>query len=74
MELGIRRDCDEDRLRDAAHDAFMAFWQGADTADSEALWLRYCVAQERYEQRLREAVQTGAIDLCVSRGGRRVLQ
>jgi hypothetical protein len=52
MELGIRRECNEDRLRDTAHDAFLAFWRGADTAEAEGLWLRYCVAQERYEQRL----------------------
>jgi hypothetical protein len=43
--------------RDAAHDAFMAFWRGADTAEAEVLWLHYCAAQERYEQCLREAVR-----------------
>jgi hypothetical protein len=43
------RDALEDALRDAAHDAFMAFWRAADTLAAEQLWLAYCVAQERYE-------------------------
>jgi hypothetical protein len=37
---------EEDQLRDAAHDAFMAFWRGGERA---ALWAAYCEAQERYE-------------------------
>ena len=43
------RDALEDALRDATHDAFMAFWRAADTLAAEQLWLAYCVAQERYE-------------------------
>jgi hypothetical protein len=50
------RDADADSLRDAAHDAFMAFWRAADTSEAETLWLYHCTAQERYEQRLREIV------------------
>jgi hypothetical protein len=57
MEPGIRHDCEEDRLRDAAHDAFMAFWRRANTVEAEGLWLRYCAAQERYEQYLQETVR-----------------
>jgi len=36
---------EEDALRDAAHDAFMAFWRGGQVE----LWAAYCEAQERYE-------------------------
>ena len=36
---------EEDQLRDAAHDAFMAFWRGK----RAELWVAYCEAQERYE-------------------------
>jgi hypothetical protein len=36
---------EEDQLRDAAHDAFMAFWPG----DQVELWLAYCDAQARYD-------------------------
>jgi hypothetical protein len=36
---------EEDQLRDAAHDAFMAFWRGGQVE----LWAAYCEAQERYE-------------------------
>jgi hypothetical protein len=52
------RDPAEDALRDAAHDAFMRFWRGAETNQATALWAAYCAAQERYEQRLQaRAVQ-----------------
>jgi len=44
------RDATEDALHDAAHDAFMQFWRAGHAA--EALWLAYCAAQARYEQRL----------------------
>jgi hypothetical protein len=55
MEPGMStaRDTGVHQLRNAAHDAFMAFWRGADTADADGLWLRYCADQERYEQCLR---------------------
>jgi hypothetical protein len=62
MESGVRRDCDEDRLRDAAHDALMCFWRGADTAEAAGLWLHYCVAQQAYEASLR-ATQYNAIPI-----------
>jgi len=39
---------EEDQLRDAAHDAFMAFWRGADSGRA-ALWTAYSEAQERYD-------------------------
>jgi hypothetical protein len=42
----MRCDTQEDALRDAAHDAFMAFWRAVDTTEAEALWLYYCAAQE----------------------------
>ena len=38
----------EDALRDAAHDAFMAFWRGAES-ERAVLWATYSEAQERYE-------------------------
>jgi hypothetical protein len=41
----------EDALRDAAHDAFMAFWRG-DEHEQVALWAAYCATQARYEQYL----------------------
>jgi hypothetical protein len=47
--LNVERDHTENALRDAAHDAFMAFWRGRGTADAEALWLAYCAAQQDYE-------------------------
>jgi hypothetical protein len=50
----MSRDTDEDRLYDAAHDAFMQFWHAADTDEADALWRAYCAAQERLEQWLRE--------------------
>jgi hypothetical protein len=40
----------EDALRDAAHDAFMAFWRAGEA--DEALWLAYCSAQVRYDSYL----------------------
>ncbi len=52
-ELNVKRDTAEDELRDAAHDAFMAFWRGMNTPAADRLWLAYCVAQEQYEARLR---------------------
>jgi hypothetical protein len=58
MERGVRRDTEADMLRDAAHDAFMAFSRAVDTVDAEHLWLYYSVAQERYERRLRELSTT----------------
>ena len=42
------RDATEDALRDAAHDAFMALWRGAECEQS-ALWDAYCAAQTRYD-------------------------
>jgi len=39
---------EEDSLRDAAHDAFMAFWCGVES-DRVLLWAAYCEAQERYD-------------------------
>jgi hypothetical protein len=44
------REATEDALHDAAHNAFMAFWRGAETDHATALWSAYCVGQERYEQ------------------------
>jgi len=48
------RDATEDTLRDAAHDAFMAFWRGAE-CDQAVLWAAYCVAQARYDAYLLRA-------------------
>ena len=45
----------EDELRDAAHDAFLAFWRAADGGCAEGLWLAYCAAQQQYEACLGEA-------------------
>jgi hypothetical protein len=56
MEPGVTRDAEEDALRDAAHDAFMAFWRAVDTTQANHLWLYHCAAQERYERRMRELV------------------
>ena len=46
--MSSERDAAEHALRDAAHDAFMAFWRG-DEADQPALWAAYCLAQARYD-------------------------
>ena len=43
------RDAVEVALRDAAYDAFMAFWRGAETAQVAELWAAYCLAQARYD-------------------------
>jgi len=51
--MSTARDTDVDQLRDAAHDAFKAFWRGVDTSEAEGLWSRYCVAQQAYEASLR---------------------
>jgi hypothetical protein len=58
MGRGMRseRDTYAEALRDAAHDAFMAFWHAMDTDQATALWAAYCVAQERYERRLQARV------------------
>jgi len=45
---------DEDELRASAHDAFMAFWRGAEI-EQPALWAAYCLAQARYEAYLLQA-------------------
>jgi len=45
----------EDALRDAAHDAFMAFWRGGEK-DQGLLWAAYCEAQERYDAYLQGRV------------------
>ena len=45
----MNRDMDEDGLRDAAHDEFMALWRSADTAAADELWLHSCTAQASYE-------------------------
>ena len=47
----------EDALRDAAHDAFMAFWRAGEA--DEALWLAYCSAQARYDSYLIISVSSG---------------
>jgi hypothetical protein len=39
---------EEDQLRDAAHDAFMAFWRGAE-GERTMLWAAYSEAQDRYD-------------------------
>ncbi|MBK9709765.1 MAG: hypothetical protein IPO81_00280 [Kouleothrix sp.] len=52
--MSAARDPAEDRLRDAAHDAFMAFWREADTPAVERLWRAYCAAQARYDDYLLE--------------------
>jgi hypothetical protein len=41
------RDATEDALCDAAHDAFMAFWHGAETDQAAELWAADCLAQAR---------------------------
>jgi hypothetical protein len=46
------RDTVEDQLRDAAHDAFMAFWRGAQMQAAELLWRAYGAAQEQYAAHL----------------------
>jgi hypothetical protein len=48
------RDTTADELRDAAHDAFMAFWRAAET-DQAALWAAYGAAQARYDAYLMRA-------------------
>jgi hypothetical protein len=50
-ELKVKRDPAEDELRDAAHDAFMAFWRGAEP-ERATLWAAYCEAQECYDAHL----------------------
>ena len=50
------RDATEDALRDAAHDAFMAFWRSTE-CEHAALWATYCAAQTRYEAYLMRAVK-----------------
>ena len=50
--MSTERDPDEDVLRDASHDAFMAFWRDADTPSGERLWRAYCRAQARYDDYL----------------------
>jgi len=42
------RDTDEDALRDATHDAFMALWRGTES-DQALLWTAYLAAQDRYD-------------------------
>jgi len=42
------RDATEDALRDAAHDAFRAFWYAAEP-EQATLWDAYCAAQARYD-------------------------
>ncbi len=54
--MSAARDPAEDALRDAAHDAFMAFWRGADTLAAAQLWRVYCAAQARYDDYLLERV------------------
>src|SRR6266498_2751487 len=49
----MSQDYDEAALRDAAHDAFLAFWRGVESDEAEMLWRAYCAAQERYEACLR---------------------
>jgi hypothetical protein len=49
----------EDTLRDAAHDAFMAFWRCVE-GDQELLWTFYCEAQERYDAYLLRRLQKNA--------------
>ncbi len=61
-ELHIKRDTAEDELRDAAHDAFMAFWRGMNSAAAGTLWLAYCVAQEEYEAHLMAAMPRSALE------------
>jgi hypothetical protein len=51
LRMTCARDMGEDALRDAAHDAFMAFWRG-DEHEQVALWAAYCATQARYEQYL----------------------
>jgi hypothetical protein len=46
--MSSERDAAEYALRDAAHDAFMAFWRGEE-ADQPALWAADCLAQARYD-------------------------
>jgi hypothetical protein len=48
------QDAAEYALRDAAYDAFMAFWRGEET-DQSALWAVYCAAQARYDAYLMRA-------------------
>ena len=54
--MSAERDPAEDRLRDTAHDACMAFWREADTPAPEQLWRAYCAAQARYGDYLLEQV------------------
>ena len=58
--MSVERDPDEDALRDAAHDAFMAFWRGADTAAAERLWQAYCRAQAKYDEYVLERAASHA--------------
>ena len=39
---------DEDVLRDAAHDAFMALWR-SEEGDHTLLWAAYLAAEARYD-------------------------
>jgi hypothetical protein len=43
------RDAVEVALRDAAYDAFMAFWRGAETDQEAELSAADCLAQARYD-------------------------
>jgi hypothetical protein len=52
----MSRDIEEDELRDALNDAFMAYWRGADTDRANLLWLAYCKAQTCYDDYLVENV------------------
>jgi len=42
------RDTEEDALRDAAHDAFMALWCSLES-DQAIFWAAYLAAQDRYD-------------------------
>ena len=48
------RDTTEDALRDAAHDAFMAFWR-SEECEQAVLWAAYFAAQARYDAYLLQA-------------------
>ncbi len=43
------RDVTEDALREAAHNAFMAFWRATESDQAAALWATYCAVQARYD-------------------------
>jgi hypothetical protein len=42
------RDTTANDLRDAAHDAFLAFWRATER-DRMVFWAVYCAAQARYD-------------------------